>query len=128
VPRSVLGCTPPLPLIDVLPPRTAGCAGHAGSRGDDLCVPGHPWILAYARYDAVITVAQQHVDQVIRGREATRTCPLRACTAIGPSDPGSQAVRGDDTRHGFFSATTVPSTVVALRPKRARTVAWAQIP
>jgi len=34
-------------------------------------------------------------------------------------------------RHGdtvYFSATTVPPTVVALRPKRAETVARAQFP
>ena len=28
----------------------------------------------------------------------------------------------------YFPATTVPPTVVALRPKRAETVAWAQFP
>ena len=51
----------------------------------------------------MVAVAQQNVDQVIGGREAFRTCPLRACTAIGPSDPGSQAARGDDTRHGLLA-------------------------
>jgi len=48
-------------------------------------------------------VASQNVDQVIGGREASRTCPLRTCTAIGPSDPGSQAARGDDTRHSLLA-------------------------
>ena len=54
-------------------------------------------------FEYILTVAQQNVDQVIGGREASRTCPLRTCTAIGPSDPGSQAARGDDTRHGLLA-------------------------
>jgi len=49
------------------------------------------------------SVAQQNVGQVIGGREASRTCPVRACTAMGPSDLGSQAARGDDTRHGLLA-------------------------
>jgi len=35
--------------------------------------------------------------------KASSTCPIRACTAIEPSDPGIQAARGGDTRRGLLA-------------------------
>jgi len=60
-------------------------------------------VAKFATIRCILAVAQQNVDQVIGGREAFRTCPLRACTAKGPSDPRSQAARGDDTRNGLLA-------------------------
>ena len=56
VPRTVLGCAPPLPLFAVLPPPIGGCGGLVGPPGDDSSAEGHPAILAHGRYAAVSTL------------------------------------------------------------------------